>query len=421
MSSQNAFIFFPEGCLNKEGRLLGVNVSEFLVVVLDVISGDNYKQLNQSQDMPNITFMNKKLIQSDLKFLGVISTESNKLKYDNEEIDKNSFDIWITLEISSKKNKQIFRDLELCGYRYNVNCQLAFYNECGNELCHNEKLCYSLINNNHRAPINNNKSLKENLDSYDNYAKEIEFSENAYCFGADKYWIWEQIVSKELKWDMKMENFTKAFMIINQREVILLNYNIIGDNLKLIEDYSGFVNKDEIDSNFYQDSEDSIDLMAKNEDETQMNKYIKEATEVWSPSNLNSTSPFPDKKFFEQQVKENLKAEENKPSVQQPSTKDFSYAEDKIFDQVDQTKLEALKCPERNSLSDLSYYLLMLIFLINTIISFVNIFLYSLPLVFSKLPFLRNNRMFKMTYMSLSHKFKIYKTSVRYLYLRANR
>lgn len=203
--------------------------------------------------------------------------------------------------------------------------------------------------------------------------------------------------------------------------MILLNYNIIGDNLKLIEDYSGFVNKDEIDSNFYQDSEDSIDLMAKNEDETQMNKYIKEATEVWSPSNLNSTSPFPDKKFFEQQVKENLKAEENKPSVQQPSTKDFSYAEDKIFDQVDQTKLEALKCPERNSLSDLSYYLLMLIFLINTIISFVNIFLYSLPLVFSKLPFLRNNRMFKMTYMSLSHKFKIYKTSVRYLYLRANR
>jgi hypothetical protein len=61
MTSQNAFVFFPKGCMHKEGLLLGVNITEFEIVVLDVVPPEIYQTQNLDSllKMPNLTTMNQ--------------------------------------------------------------------------------------------------------------------------------------------------------------------------------------------------------------------------------------------------------------------------------------------------------------------------------------------------------------------------
>lgn len=101
MTSQNAFIFFPQGCIEKEGLLLGVNITEFEIVVLDIIDDKLFTdaKLKDLLLMPNLNYLNNKVLENDLKVLGRLSsTDNNNLDYSDDLIEKKYFaDIWVNL------------------------------------------------------------------------------------------------------------------------------------------------------------------------------------------------------------------------------------------------------------------------------------------------------------------------------------
>lgn len=114
----------------------------------------------------------------------------------------------------------------------------AFYNETALELCHNEQLISRLIYKDWKINIDSKRQLldlEENLYQYQKDSEADPYFGKAYCFGIDNHWVWENMTGAGREWELKMEKFEKAFMIINFRDLILFNYQIL--NKELYEKY----------------------------------------------------------------------------------------------------------------------------------------------------------------------------------------
>jgi hypothetical protein len=74
-------------------------------------------------------------------------------------------------------------------------------------------------------------NLEENLYQYQKDSEADPYFGKAYCFGIDNHWVWKNMTCAGRDWELKMEKFEKAFMIINFRDLILFNYQILTKEL----------------------------------------------------------------------------------------------------------------------------------------------------------------------------------------------
>ena len=457
MTSQNAFIFFPQGCIEKEGLLLGVNITEFEIVVLDIIDDKLFTdaKLKDLLLMPNLNYLNNKVLENDLKVLGRLSsTDNNNLDYSDDLIEKKYFaDIWVNLQLDKTQNNDcqlLFKSLDLCGYRYDVRCQLAFYNEKSQEICHNEMLIKSLMNHDFKIQLNLDQTYEDNLLTYQASLNEDEYYKKAYCFGINQLWLWNQIkLTEDFKWAMKMEKFEKAFMIINLRKIILMNFKIMAEQDDLYEQYKDKIPTDDMNSTALDQSLDSFDLA----EECLADFEVSEIYSVDKQNNL-ITTPFYDnagKKmaFFEESgEKKQMKSPEKKKKISKisdspyldkknldlPMVRDLEIIEEVVNEEIPDINQEIINhtksilsdCGEveleKNELSVIMKAfrkIMEIMVFLNTMFIQLNYVLYVMPIFFFRLPQVAE-LLFSKTYRQLLYKIKTFKDSVRCIYIREN-
>jgi hypothetical protein len=228
--------------------------------------------------------------------------------------------------------------------------------------------------------------LEENLYQYRKDSEADPYFGKAYCFGIDKHWVWENMTGAGRDWELKMEKFEKAFMIINFRDLILFNYQIL--NKELYDKYKHLVKPQVQRPEALDVSMDSIDMMAhggldhnliaqdsitkdvdtpirvrRRTTSTLNADMIDDTSNVMSPS----PSPFPDKKFFDGDSPGRADPSMNEIGEENFEEEILQKAAMEIIGSADFSKLEKLKAfPRKNGWkSSLWLRLAMLIGLIN--------------------------------------------------------
>jgi hypothetical protein len=228
--------------------------------------------------------------------------------------------------------------------------------------------------------------LEENLYQYQKDSEADPYFGKAYCFGIDNHWVWENMTGAGRDWELKMEKFEKAFMIINFRDLILFNYQIL--NKELYDKYKHLVKPQVQKPEALDVSMDSIDLMAHECSDNHMMTQDSITKDVDTPirvrrrktSTLNadlmdetscvmspSPSPFPDKKFFDGDSPGRDDPSKNEIQEEHCDEEILQKAAMDIIGSADTSKLEKLKAfPRRNDWkSSLWLRLAMFIGLIN--------------------------------------------------------
>lgn len=114
-----SLIVYPERLKAREGYLLGINLTEFVVVVLDVIEfaavHTDIKKINDLLGLPVFKDLVRRLIyvatltQSEIKVLGCVRCSENPDSV-SESVQKISqFDIWLNLEYQESEDRLFFR------------------------------------------------------------------------------------------------------------------------------------------------------------------------------------------------------------------------------------------------------------------------------------------------------------------------
>lgn len=117
------------------------------------------------------------------------------------------------------------------------------------------------MNHDFKIQLNLDQTYEDNLLTYQASLNEDEYYKKAYCFGINQLWLWNQIkLTEDFKWAMKMEKFEKAFMIINLRKIILMNFKIMAEQDDLYEQYKDKIPTDDMNSTALDQSLDSFDL-----------------------------------------------------------------------------------------------------------------------------------------------------------------